>query len=123
MDAKDIILEHIRENDEELSYIAKDIWDHPQVALQEEYASRLLAEKLEADGFSISWGAGGMPTAFIAEWGEGGAGQSVCSANMTRSPACRKSSPAKRPRSKPAVPVTAAATISLAQPVWARSWR
>ena len=70
MDAKDIILEHIRENDEELSYIAKDIWEHPQVALQEEYASRLLAEKLEADGFSISWGAGGMPTAFIAEWGE-----------------------------------------------------
>lgn len=41
------------------------------MALQEEYASRLLAEKLEADGFSISWGAGGMPTAFIAEWGEG----------------------------------------------------
>jgi aminobenzoyl-glutamate utilization protein B len=71
MDAKGIILEHIKENDEELSYIAKDIWDHPQVALQEEYAARLLAKKMAADGFSISWGAGGMPTAFIAEWGAG----------------------------------------------------
>ena len=71
MDASDIILEHITANDEELGFIAKDIWDHPQVALQEEYAAKLLARKLEADGFSISWGAGGMPTAFIAEWGEG----------------------------------------------------
>ena len=71
MDSKQIILAHIKENDEELCYIAKEIWDHPQVALQEEFASRLLAAKLEAAGFSISWGAGGMPTAFIAEWGEG----------------------------------------------------
>ena len=72
MDAKEIILSHINENDEELSYIAKEIWDHPQVALQEEFASKLLADKLAAAGFSVSWGAGGMPTAFIAEWGEGG---------------------------------------------------
>ena len=71
MDAKDIVLRRIKDNDEELSYIAKDIWDHPQVALQETYAARLLADKLEADGFEISWGAGGMDTAFIAEWGEG----------------------------------------------------
>ncbi|MCY3780082.1 MAG: amidohydrolase [Chloroflexi bacterium] len=71
MDAKDIILEHIRDKDEELTYIAKEIWDRPQVALQEEFASKLLAKKLEAEGFSIGWGAGGMPTAFIAEWGSG----------------------------------------------------
>ena len=71
MDANAIVLNHIRENDEELTYIAKEIWDHPQVALQEEFASKLLADKLEADGFAISWGAGGMPTAFVAEWGEG----------------------------------------------------
>ncbi len=71
MDARQIILEHIKGQDEELSYIAKAIWEHPQVALQEEYASRLLADQLEADGFSIDWGAGGMPTAFVAEWGAG----------------------------------------------------
>ena len=71
MDAQAIILEHLKENNEELNYIAKEIWDHPQVALQEEFACKLLAEKMEADGFAITWGAGGMPTAFIAEWGEG----------------------------------------------------
>ena len=71
MDAAQTILQHIGENDEELSYIAKQIWDNPQVALQETFASRLLADKLAAAGFDISWGAGGMPTAFIAEWGSG----------------------------------------------------
>ena len=72
MDAAQIILQHINEQDEELSYIAKQIWDNPQIALQETYASRLLADKLAAAGFEISRGAGGMPTAFIAEWGSGG---------------------------------------------------
>ncbi len=71
MDAKQIILEQINQQDEELAFIAKEIWDNPQVALQETFASQLLAEKLAADGFEITWGAGGMPTAFIAEWGEG----------------------------------------------------
>ena len=71
MDASDLILAHIDDESEELSYIAKDIWDHPQVALQETYAAKLLARKLEDNGFAIAWGAGGMPTAFIAEWGEG----------------------------------------------------
>lgn len=71
MNAKEIILRHIGENEEELTYIAKEIWDHPQVALQEEFASKLLAERLADDGFSIAWGAGGMSTAFIAEWGAG----------------------------------------------------
>ena len=71
MDASDIIVARINENDEELSFIAKEIWDNPQVALQETFASKLLADKLAADGFEITWGAGGMETAFVAEWGSG----------------------------------------------------
>lgn len=71
MDSKTIILNHINQQDEKLSYIAKEIWDNPQIALQEEFASALLAKELEADGFSIEWGVGQMPTAFIATWGEG----------------------------------------------------
>ena len=71
MDAKAVILEHINANDEELSFIAKEIWDHPQVALTEDFAAGLLADKLAAAGFRVDWGAGGMETAFVAEWGEG----------------------------------------------------
>ena len=71
MNADARIIAGIDERGEELSYIAKQIWDEPQVALQETFASRLLAERLAADGFDITWGAGGMPTAFVAEWGSG----------------------------------------------------
>jgi aminobenzoyl-glutamate utilization protein B len=71
MGAKEIILNHITEQDEKLCYIAKEIWDHPQIALQETFASRLVARELEEDGFSIEWGVGQMPTAFIATWGQG----------------------------------------------------
>ena len=71
MGAKEIILDYVNDQDEKLCYIAKEIWDHPQVALQETFASALLAKELEADGFSIEWGVGQMPTAFVATWGEG----------------------------------------------------
>ena len=38
----------------------------------------LLAKELEADGFSIEWGAGQMPTAFVASWGlEGSPGKPI----------------------------------------------
>jgi aminobenzoyl-glutamate utilization protein B len=71
MDLKETILDTINDQDEKLSFIASEIWSRPQVALEEEFASALLAEELEADGFSIEWGAGQMPTAFVASWGEG----------------------------------------------------
>ncbi len=71
MQAKTTILDHINDQDEKLTYLAKEIWDHPQVALTETFASKLLAKELEDDGFTVEWGAGGMPTAFIATWGTG----------------------------------------------------
>ena len=72
MSSEKLIIDYVNGQDDNLSRIAKDIWDHPQIALQETYASALQAKELEADGFSIEWGAGGMDTAFIATWGSGG---------------------------------------------------
>jgi len=71
MDPQRTVLDHIAQQDEELCFIAKEIWDHPQVALEETFAAQLLAQRLAQVGFRITWGAGGMPTAFIAEWGQG----------------------------------------------------
>ena len=71
MDAKATILDYIDRHSESLAHTAKEIWDHPQVALQEAFASKLLADELAANGFSIEWGAGHMPTAFVATWGQG----------------------------------------------------
>ncbi|MBZ0299678.1 MAG: amidohydrolase, partial [Anaerolineae bacterium] len=71
MESREIILDHIHQQDEQLSYIAREIWDHPQIALRETFASDLLAQELEANGFSLERGVGQMPTAFVATWGEG----------------------------------------------------
>jgi aminobenzoyl-glutamate utilization protein B len=64
-------LEYLDSQDEKLSYLAREIWEHPETALQERFASKLLADELEAAGFTVERGVGQMPTAFVASWGSG----------------------------------------------------
>lgn len=54
-----------------LSAISDEIWDHPETRFEESHSSALLADKLEASGFKVERGVGGMETAFIASFGEG----------------------------------------------------
>lgn len=51
--------------------ISDQIWGFAEVALAETKSCQLQAEDLEADGFRITRNVGGLPTAFVAEWGEG----------------------------------------------------
>jgi len=51
--------------------IAQKIWEAPELALQENKSSALLAQALEKEGFQVTWGAGGEPTAFVATAGSG----------------------------------------------------
>jgi aminobenzoyl-glutamate utilization protein B len=51
--------------------MADYIWENPELAYEEFKSSRRQADSLEAQGFSITWGSGGLETAFVAEWGEG----------------------------------------------------
>lgn len=71
MNAKEVILSYLENQDEKLSWVAREIWDHPEIGLQETFASKLLATELAEAGFSIKHGVGQMPTAFVASWGEG----------------------------------------------------
>lgn len=71
MSAKEVVLSYLENQDEKLSWVAREIWDHPQIGLQETFASKLLATELAGAGFSIKHGVGQMPTAFVASWGEG----------------------------------------------------
>ncbi|MEZ4679160.1 MAG: amidohydrolase [Caldilineaceae bacterium] len=71
MTLKNDIVTYLEDEDEKLSYLAKEIWDHPQIGLQETFAADLLAKECEAAGFSVTRGVGQMPTAFVASWGEG----------------------------------------------------
>jgi aminobenzoyl-glutamate utilization protein B len=50
---------------------ARAIWERPEIGLQERFASRRIADELAANGFAVTWGVGGMDTAFVAAWGEG----------------------------------------------------
>jgi aminobenzoyl-glutamate utilization protein B len=54
-----------------LTEMAKDIWEHPELGLEEFHASKLIAGELDKAGFSVNMGVGQMPTAFVASWGEG----------------------------------------------------
>jgi aminobenzoyl-glutamate utilization protein B len=48
------------------------IWENPELPMQEAVSSRILSDLLEENGFAVRRGVGGMPTAFVAEYGEGG---------------------------------------------------
>lgn len=61
----------IDDNEERLIRIARRIWEYAEIALEEYKSSRLLADELEGEGFTVQRGVAGMPTAFVATYGSG----------------------------------------------------
>jgi aminobenzoyl-glutamate utilization protein B len=55
----------------ELIKMSDQIWSFAETALRETRSSRLLADYAERNGFKVQRGVAGMPTAFIASYGEG----------------------------------------------------
>ncbi|MFN8493364.1 MAG: amidohydrolase [Caldilineaceae bacterium] len=70
MSVQENIQHYLDMEDEKLAYLAKEIWDHPEIGLQETFAATLLSTELEQAGFCVERGVGQMPTAFVASWGE-----------------------------------------------------
>jgi len=56
---------------ERFTEVAMRIWDLAEVGYQETQSSALLAGELEAQGFRVTRGVAGIPTAFVAEYGSG----------------------------------------------------
>ena len=54
-----------------LTGIADDIWDHPETRFEEFWSAERIAGALEAEGFTLTREAGGIPNAFIASFGSG----------------------------------------------------
>jgi len=61
----------IDEHKDEFIEVSDKIWGYAELGLCEDKSSKLLAEKLEKYGFRVKLGVAGMPTAILAEWGEG----------------------------------------------------
>jgi len=51
--------------------IALKIWDYAEIGYQEVKSSALLQEQLRKEGFTVQAGVAGMPTAFVATYGQG----------------------------------------------------
>lgn len=71
MNLEEVVASFLNENKDRLTELAKDIWEHPELGVEEFYASKLIADELEKAGFSVNMGVGQMPTAFVSSWGEG----------------------------------------------------
>ena len=57
---------------DETARIARTLWEYAEVGYQEKKSSELLQATLAAEGFNVQPGVAGMPTAFVASYGETG---------------------------------------------------
>lgn len=56
---------------EKFGRISDAVWQYAELGLQEFNSSKLLADTLEAAGFTVERGLAGMPTCFVASYGSG----------------------------------------------------
>jgi aminobenzoyl-glutamate utilization protein B len=61
----------IERNRDRMVALSDEIWAHAETALRETKSSEALAAWAEAEGFRVTRGVAGMPTAFVAEFGSG----------------------------------------------------
>lgn len=71
MKTKTDIVHWLDHNEGMFTELADAIWRTPEVAWEEFESSKMQADLLEEQGFSIRWDLGGLSTAFVAEWGTG----------------------------------------------------
>lgn len=68
---KERIAEEVRRLHSTLVEISHDLHAHPEVRFEEHRSAALLAEQLDEHGFAVERGVAGLPTAFVARYGQG----------------------------------------------------
>lgn len=68
---KTTVVQSVDEQYASMTRMSDAIWHHAELALAETESSAVLADYAGAQGFRVSRGVAGMPTAFIASYGEG----------------------------------------------------
>jgi aminobenzoyl-glutamate utilization protein B len=69
--AHERIGKELNQKEETYGEAAKTIWNYAEVGYQEDKSSALLQDMLSKEGFTIQKGVAGIPTAFVASYGEG----------------------------------------------------
>jgi aminobenzoyl-glutamate utilization protein B len=70
-DRREAVLASIDARRDRHAKVALRIWEFAEVGYQETQSSALLQEELRGAGFRVEAGVAGMPTAFVASYGEG----------------------------------------------------
>jgi aminobenzoyl-glutamate utilization protein B len=70
-DAKKVAAQEVERLSAEIGGLAGSLWTFSETALRETRSAALLADRLEREGFRVERGVAGMPTAFVATWGQG----------------------------------------------------
>lgn len=68
---KEAAVASIDKHKDELTGLSDKIWGFAETALRETRSSKLLADYAEKQGFEVKRGVAGMPTAFVASYGQG----------------------------------------------------
>ena len=61
----------VGEQEADMVRLSNEVWAYAETALRETRSSKLLADHAEAHGFTVERGVAGMPTAFVASYGDG----------------------------------------------------
>ena len=69
---KQSVIEQVDSLEQEIQTMSMELWNYSEIALTESRSAEYLASILEAEGFRVERGVADMPTAFFAEWGNGG---------------------------------------------------
>lgn len=70
-DKKSELLRWIEENKADFLKLERQIWEKPELSMEETQASGWVCALLKKYGFDVELGVAGMPTAFVASWGMG----------------------------------------------------
>ncbi|HXU09273.1 MAG TPA: amidohydrolase, partial [Blastocatellia bacterium] len=68
---KEAVVASIENHKAEMVSISDQIWRYAETALKESRSSKLLADYAEKQGFKVTRGVAGLPTAFTATYGQG----------------------------------------------------
>lgn len=68
---KQAVIQSVDKHQAELIDLSNQVWAFAETALKEHKSAKVLADYAEAQGFRVTRGVAGMPTAFIAEFGSG----------------------------------------------------
>ncbi|MEI9919303.1 MAG: amidohydrolase [Bacteroidota bacterium] len=68
---KAFVLQSVEKHKADLTKLSDQVWAFAEPALKEFQSSKVLADYAEAQGFKVTRGVAGLPTAFTAEFGSG----------------------------------------------------